>query len=92
MKIYALLIGINDYKAAPLKKCIHDTLVMEKYLEGLNIDGVEVETKLLHDSAASKENIVKEIPAFLGQASDDDVALLYYSGHGVREDSAGRFF
>lgn len=91
MKIYALLIGINDYPGAPLHKCVHDTEEMANYLKGLALEDLEVNIGTLQDSDATKEGIIAGIEKFLGNAGDEDVALLYYSGHGAHEEAAGRF-
>jgi len=91
MKIYALLIGINDYPIQPLGGCVDDVKKMVDYLDLLESDTVEVEKLLLTDAEAKKEAIVESIESFLGQATDRDVALFYYSGHGAYESSNNRF-
>ena len=92
MNVYALLIGINDYPGNRLYQCVNDVEKMTTYLKGIKHKTVgRIEIKPLKDQEATKENIVNEISAFLGQAGDDDVALMYYSGHGGQENAGGRF-
>ncbi len=91
MKLYGLLIGIDDYATNKLHQCVKDISKVEQYLETLNNFFQEVNLKTLTNEKATKEKIVVHIQDFLSQASDQDVALLYYSGHGAQEETLGRF-
>lgn len=93
MKIYALLIGIDKYPRKPLSQCVSDSIQIESYLNKLQDEPYsrEIIVKALRDDAAKKGEIVRDIVNFLGQATDEDVAMLYYSGHGAHEDAKGRF-
>lgn len=91
MNVYSLLIGINDYPIKPLAQCVNDAKKVEKYLMGLPKEVVVLPPKVLLNKAATKTAITAAITDHLGQAGDDDVALLYYSGHGAQEDAGGRF-
>lgn len=84
-KLWALLIGINDYPTSPLSGCVPDALALQSYLESnprLDTDG---SLKVLFDKAATKAAIADGILNYLSQAGPDDVALLYFSGHGAQE-------
>ncbi len=91
MNLYALLIGINEYELSPLQQCVNDVSKFEEYLNTLGNVYSSISINTLTDKKATKENIVNSISTFLGKANDDDVAFLYYSGHGTLEESAGRF-
>ena len=91
MKLYALLIGINDYPEKPLRQCVADVEKMESYLNGLRSDFDEVEILSLTDSDATRDQVISSISTHLGKAGDSDVAFLYYSGHGAQEETAGLF-
>lgn len=91
MKLYALLIGINDYPVRALAQCVKDAEKVENYLRNLSNSFSEVNIKKLLDENATKENIILAIREFISLATDTDVALIYYSGHGAQEETAGRF-
>ena len=91
MKLYALLIGINDYPENPLEQCVGDVEKMEEYLEKISSKFEELNIKALKNDEATKKEIVSQIKAHLGKAKNDDVALLYYSGHGAQEQTGGLF-
>ncbi|MBV6652698.1 MAG: caspase family protein, partial [Mameliella sp.] len=84
-KLWALLIGINDYPTSPLSGCVPDAKSLKTYLESdvrLDTNG---SLKTLFDAQATKAAIADGILNHLGQAGPDDVVLLYFSGHGAQE-------
>lgn len=91
MKLYALLIGITDYAHRPLNQCVGDVHKMNAYLSGLGQQFDQIHNRTLLNADATRENVVQSIGDHLGQATDRDVALLYFSGHGAREQTGGRF-
>lgn len=78
----ALIIGLNDYPRNPLNWCVNDAMEIADLIE-TNGDGshnFDVE-KILCDSTTNTmytaiENLFRD---------DSDVALLYFSGHGINE-------
>ena len=91
MKLYALLVGINSYPIKPLSQCVNDVNKLEEYLQSIKSNYSEIHIKKLINEEANKDAIVTSIKEFLTQAEDDDVALMYYSGHGAQEKTAGIF-
>ena len=93
-KIYALLVGINDYSESlgpslNLHGCIND---IERYLSvfhALYRDNFVPET--LYDSDATRANIIDQFRKHLGQATDQDTALFVYAGHGERATASKAF-
>ncbi|MEQ8704987.1 MAG: caspase family protein [Phaeodactylibacter sp.] len=84
-KLWALLIGVNDYPSSPLSGCVPDARALQSYLESdprLDTDG---SLKTLFDAQATKSAIADGILNHLGQARPEDVVLLYFSGHGAQE-------
>ncbi len=84
---YALLIAINDYhpiKVGALKGCISDSLAVEELLKKL-IPEEQLMIKKLHDHDATKAGIAAGFLEFLGQATEEDVIFIHYSGHGSQE-------
>ncbi|MFT5748070.1 MAG: hypothetical protein ACI9XO_001117 [Paraglaciecola sp.] len=91
MKLFALLVGINDYPMSPLSQCVSDVKVMKTYLKSLSNHFEKIEIQTLTDKKASKKGIENGVSQFLAQATDEDIALFYYSGHGAHENADGRF-
>ncbi len=96
--IYALLIGINDYEGnvSKLRGCVNDVLAMRDFLAARA--GSAAHIRLLtagHHSGEERPTrnaVIAAIRAHLRQAGPDDVALLYYSGHGSYEDAPPEFW
>lgn len=73
----ALVIGQSDYTRMPaLKNPANDAAAMEDLLRRL---GFEVTAALDNDRAA----LTASVAAFEASAAEADVALVYYSGHGI---------
>ncbi|RCR71546.1 caspase family protein [Larkinella punicea] len=92
-KLYALIVGINDYRAdlilqgqirfPALGGCVMDALKVQRYLK--NDPAFEPHVLLLQDRKADKASVVSAFREHLGQAKEGDVALFYFSGHGTQE-------
>ncbi len=77
-KRVALLIGNADYKAtAPLRNPANDVELMSKTLKAAGFDEVDVAIDV--DLVGMK----KALRAFEDKAYGSEVAVLYYSGHGI---------
>lgn len=89
-KIYALLIGIDDYPMPipPLKGCKKDVERVGNFIRRFYSD---YKIQVLEDSDATRSNIINAIRSHLGNAQRDDIALLYYAGHGGIQKSAPEF-
>ncbi|MEJ0029983.1 MAG: caspase family protein [Bacteroidota bacterium] len=92
-RLFALLIGIAEYgnisaaygvKYQNLPGCIPDVKNIKANLES-SWPAKDLFVKTLINKEATKENIVKQILDYLGQASEGDTALLYISSHGAQE-------
>lgn len=93
--IYALLVGIDNYPAPvnPLRGCINDVVAVEEYLRGcIAKEGFKLHIKILKNHEATRDAIVTKFREHLCQASSDDVAFFYYSGHGSQEISPQEFW
>ncbi|MBX7240487.1 MAG: caspase family protein [Bacteroidia bacterium] len=92
-KIYALIIGIDDYPAPvpKLSGCIHDANAMKAYLENrFPKDSLFIKT--LFDKDASRLNILQQFEGHLGKAGKDDFAIFFYAGHGSQEKAHEAFW
>ena len=91
-RVYALLVGINDYAPAvgKLRGCVNDVAHLRDWLvEAVGPERLALEC--LQDGEATRANLIRAFRAHLGQAGPDDVALFHYSGHGARCRSAAAF-
>lgn len=91
-KIYALLVGINDYapEIGRLAGCLNDVDHFKDYLTG-TFDKASLAIEMLKDSEATRDNIIRLFRTHLGEARAGDVALFQYSGHGARWAAAPEF-
>jgi uncharacterized caspase-like protein len=82
----ALVIGINSYPSSPLAGCINDANSISALLEHNEDGSPNFNVRKVLDVRCHSEikKSVKEL--FSG---DDDIALLYYSGHGFSNELGG---
>ncbi len=73
----ALVIGNSDYKVGPLQNPGHDAEDISRVLQTL---GFAVQTKINADHPEMEEAINE----FVQEIQNGDVALFYFSGHGVQ--------
>jgi hypothetical protein len=79
----ALVVGINDYPNAPLRGCVNDANAMSNVF-GAHGDGApNFGIKLITSpsEAITRSRLRAEIEALF--SGDPDIALLYFSGHGL---------
>lgn len=80
-KRVALLIGNQKYDSTvQLKNPANDVALMKASLEEAGFDSVETALDL------TRSGMVKALRSFEDQAAGADVALVYYSGHGMEMD------
>lgn len=92
-KIYALLVGINDYddEVGKLKGCVNDVDRFHNYLSD-TLGKKNLFAEVLKNEDATHANITKMFRSHLGKAKKGDVALFQYSGHGAQWASAEAFW
>jgi hypothetical protein len=79
----ALVVGIDDYAAAPLQGCVADANAITQLLESNGDGSPNFEVRTLTSDVAAVTN------ALLGEAVEElfraeaDIALLYFAGHGI---------
>ena len=91
-RVFALLVGINDYSPSVgrLSGCINDVDRFTGWLQD-SFDPRALCLEVLKDADATRDNIIRQFRAHLGQAGPDDIVLFQYSGHGARCRSAEPF-
>jgi hypothetical protein len=95
-KLYALLVGIDQY-CAPVPRlygCINDVDLFEDYLQErvAKSSGVGLELLTLRDAQATRQAVIAGFRDHLGRATRDDVAVFYYCGHGSQEPAPEEFW
>ena len=90
---YALLIGIDDYKAdniSDLRGAVNDVVLMRTLLTG-KFQLPPENVKVLTNSDATRAGIIDAIQTHLiDRAGPDDVVIVHYSGHGSQmPDTSG---
>jgi uncharacterized caspase-like protein len=84
----ALIIGNSQYRDETLRQLVTpelDAQALADVLEDPDIGDFEVKTLLDQESQTLREAIEE----FFLDSKHDDILLLYYSGHGVRDDFSG---
>lgn len=79
----ALVVGIDDYPAAPLKGCVNDAVAVSQLLEA-NGDGspnFSVRTLTSTDSDVGSAALSQALGELF--RGDAETALLYFAGHGI---------
>ncbi len=87
----ALVVGIDDYDTQPLTGCVADSIKMETALN-TNGDGsanFSVERLSSDSGKVSRPTLRAKIEHLFSGESDVEVALFYFSGHGVITTTGG---
>src|SRR5687767_10834668 len=79
----ALIVGIDDYPMRPLKGCVNDANKMRDILKTHHDGSPNFDVWLLTtpDKEITKDVLYERIIALFAQPAD--IALFYFSGHGV---------
>ncbi|AFY55282.1 Caspase domain-containing protein [Rivularia sp. PCC 7116] len=94
-KIYALLVGIDEYApesgVSLLKGCVNDIKAIEKYLEVATQHKIsddngnkktwELVTQKLTNESATRQAVIDGFEQHLSKADSGDVVFFYYAGH-----------
>ncbi|MBW4585519.1 GUN4 domain-containing protein [Aetokthonos hydrillicola Thurmond2011] len=93
MAKYGLLIGASEYqsnKLKPLPGVVQDIKSMQRILQDPNIGGF-AEVKLLENTPSSTIQLEIE-QLFTETCQKNDILLLYFSGHGFRDENGYLYF
>ena len=89
-RLFALFAGINEYERTDGFRTLNgaeaDAKNLAAYLREMGAD-IDVQPEILLGPAATRERITDGILTHLGQAGSEDVALFFFSGHGLREEA-----
>ena len=99
MKLYGVFVGINEYRDPRIKNirfAVRDAQKFQNIVEARVVKD-ERKTWLLTDGHATRDKVIHTIGTELAyQAGNDDIVLIYFSGHGSPEttpkiDSLSRY-
>lgn len=82
----ALIVGLNDYPNAPLKGCVNDAYGVSNVLERHSDGSPNFDVMLITDTC-TKSELKRNIKALF--EGDNEIALLYFSGHGTVTSTGG---
>lgn len=90
MKV-ALLIGVSEYQAGlnPLPATLKDVEAMNRVLQHPEMGSFD-DTKILQNPQA--QEMQEAIEALFSGRDKNDLVLLFFSGHGVKDDSSRLYF
>ena len=85
----ALIVGIDDYPQAPLGGCVNDATAITRLLSTHGTDSPNFDTRLLSSpNDRVTRSVLREAIERLF-ATDCDIALFYFSGHGYIRSGDG---
>jgi uncharacterized caspase-like protein len=87
----ALLIGVSDYEPGlnPLPGAVKDIEAIQRVLLHMDMGGFD-QVKTLPNP--NRDEMELEIEALFSGRSKEDLTLLFFSGHGVKDDSGRLYF
>lgn len=88
-KTYILAIGINRYEhCPPLYNAVKDvTEVVRLLTTRYQFDADSEYVKTLFDQDATRRNIYRYLDELTRKVTDDDIVLIYFSGHGTYQEN-----
>jgi len=95
-KRWAVVIGISEYKHPEihdLKYAHRDAEAFYEFLKSANGGAfADDHTLLLTDAKATKANVRSAVFDFLKQTSEEDLVMIYFSGHGLSRGKGYSYF
>ncbi|MGB6017397.1 MAG: caspase family protein, partial [Nodosilinea sp.] len=87
----ALLIGVSEYGAGlePLPAAERDVAALERVLQNPEIGGFDRVEVLVNPASYQIQSAIEDLFA---SCSREDLALLYFSGHGIKDDRGNLYF
>lgn len=85
VKIWAVIVGVGRYTSMPsLKFTSRDAYFFYSFLGSVEGGAVpQSQMAILVDEDATRENILKKMREYFLKADENDVVILYFSGHGL---------
>ncbi|MGK7895931.1 MAG: caspase family protein [Xenococcus sp. (in: cyanobacteria)] len=88
----ALLIGVSDYKPglSPLYAAVKDIEAMQRVLQDTEMGGFDEVKTLANPDPHTMQLEIETI--FTERRTKNDLVLLFFSGHGIKDDSGRLYF
>ena len=88
----ALLIGVSEYEPGltPLPAAVRDVEALQRVLRDPELGGFDTVKTLINPDPGAMQLAIETLVT--EQCSRNDLVLLYFSGHGVRDDSGNLYF
>jgi EAL domain-containing protein (putative c-di-GMP-specific phosphodiesterase class I) len=92
MKKFALLIGVSEYQEDfnPLPSAINDITAMQRILKEPGMGGFDKIKVLPNPNLETMRYEIEHL--FAGECGRDDLVLLYFSGHGIKDNDNKLYF
>lgn len=93
--LWGLGIGVSQYSSSimDLKYAVEDVKSMARFFESqAGRLFSEVHFKVLADGEVTRDSIIENMAAHLGQAGPDDVVFLFIAGHGIKHRQTGSYY
>jgi TolB-like protein len=94
--LWLLSVGVSRYEAAALRLEFADSDAREIAVALRTAAGGgryrEVKSLVLTDEQVTRASLLDGLANFLGKAGRDDVAAIFFAGHGVRDLSSGTYY
>jgi hypothetical protein len=93
MAKYALLIGASEYESEKINNLfgvVKDIEAMQRVLQNSGIGGFDEVKFLSNPDSDTMRSEIEQL--FMEKCQKDDVVLLYFSGHGYRNEDGNLFF
>lgn len=89
-RVWSVLVGVSSYDHLPaLKYADDDAYRLYAFLKSPEGGALrDDQISILIDEDATREKILSAIEAVISNADDNDVVMLYLSGHGIKSDFA----
>ena len=87
----ALIVAVSEYQDAGLRQLVapaQDAVALARVLGDPAIGGFAVKTLLNQPS----HQVNREIEAFFANRAKEDLLLLYFSGHGLKDEEGRLYF
>ena len=93
MAKFALVIGVSDYEAGwtPLPAAVKDVAAIRDVLLHPEIGGF-AETDVVQLNNPNRQAMEEAIEMLFGNRHKDDLILLFFSGHGIKDDAGKLYF
>lgn len=83
-RVWAVVVGVGQYPSQPaLRHTVNDARKVFRWLRAPIWQASTGDVLLLLDGEATRERILEALVKMLGRADENDIVVLYFSGHGL---------